>query len=101
NDLAFVNLGKLDQLEIDFAHAGKIVFHNLDIERRNFLQALENVETTAATIALERVRRIRNQLQFAQDELGCDDHAVEEAGFGDVGDAAVDNHAGVENLVAL
>ena len=40
-------------------------------------------------------------MQLAQNELRDDDEAVEESGFGDVGDAAVDNDAGIEDLVAF
>ena len=71
------------------------------MQRSDLLQALQNVETAAAAVTLERVGRIGHQLQFAQDELRRHDHAVEEAGFGDVRDPAVDDDAGVENLVAL
>ena len=44
---------------------------------------------------------VLRELQFAQYELRSDDDAVEKAGFGDVGNAAVDDHAGVEDLVAF
>ena len=40
-------------------------------------------------------------MQLAQHELRNHDDAVEEAGLGDVGDAAVDDDAGIEDLVAL
>ncbi len=40
-------------------------------------------------------------MQLAQHELRNHDDAVEESGLGDVGDAAVDDDAGIENLVAL
>ena len=65
------------------------------------MQALQDVEAAASAIALERVGGVGHQLQLAQYELRGDDDAVEESGFGDVGDAAVDDHAGVEDLVAL
>ena len=52
-------------------------------------------------VALERVGGIGDELQLPQHELRRDDDAVEEAGLGDVCDAAVDDDAGVENLVAF
>ena len=52
-------------------------------------------------LRLSEIGGVGNQLQLAQNELRDDDDAVEEAGLGDVGDAAVDDDAGVENLVAL
>ena len=98
---AFVDLGQFDQLQIHFAHGGEVVFHDLNLQGSDLLQALQDVETAASAVALERVGRIGHQLQFAQHELRGDDDAIEEAGFGDVGDAAVDDDAGIENLVAL
>src|SRR6185437_7875723 len=44
---------------------------------------------------------ICNHLQFVQNELGDDESAVEKAGVGDVGDAAVDDDAGVQNHLIL
>ena len=40
------------------------------------------------------------ELQLLQHELRDDERAVEEPGLADVGDPAVDDHAGVEDLVA-
>jgi hypothetical protein len=40
-------------------------------------------------------------LKLTQDELGDDDGAVDEAGFADVGNAAVDDDAGVEDLEGI
>src|SRR5208282_3444241 len=80
---------------------GKIVLHNLDLKCRHLLEALQNVKAATTTVALQRVSRIRHQLQFPQDELWCHDDAVQEAGFGNVGDAPVDDHTGVEDLVTL
>ena len=45
-----------------------------------------------------RIGGIGHQLQFAQHELRDHQRAVDETGFDDVGDAAVDDDAGVENL---
>ena len=101
DDLAFVQLGQFDQLEIDFTDTGEIIFHDLDIERRDFLQPLQDVETAAASVALERVGGVGHQLQLPQDELRGHDDAIEETGFGDVRDPAVDDDAGIQNLVAF
>ena len=62
---------------------------------------MQDVETAASAIPFQRVGGVGDQLQFAQHELRSDDDAVEESGLGDVGDAAVDDDAGVEDLVAL
>src|SRR5580693_5149245 len=101
DDLAFVDFGQLDQLEIHFADGGEIVFHDLDLQRGHLLQALQNVKAAAAAVALQRVGGIGHELQLAQHELRSNDDPVEEAGFGNVGDAAVNDDAGVENFVTF
>ena len=40
-------------------------------------------------------------MEFAEHELRDHEDAVEKAGFRDIGDAAVDDDAGIENLEAL
>ena len=54
-----------------------------------------------SAVPLHGVRRIGDQLQLTQHELGQHDHAIQEARLGDVRDPAVDDDAGVEDLVAL
>ena len=65
------------------------------------MQALQNVEPTAAAIALKRIGGVGDQLQLAQHKLRRDDDAVEEAGLGNIGNSAVDDNAGVEDLIAF
>src|SRR5208282_2056546 len=101
DDLAFIELGQFNELHIDFANTGEVVFHNLDLDGSSFLETLQNVEAAASAIAFERIGGIGHQLQFTQHELRDHNQAVEEARLGDVGDAAVNNDAGVEDLVNL
>src|SRR5581483_3805877 len=101
DDLAFVHFGEFDQLQVHFADSRKIIFHDLDLEIRDFLQALQNVESPAPPISLERIGGVRHQLQLTQYELRGDDDSIEEAGLSDVSDTAIDDHAGIENFVAL
>ncbi len=98
DDLAVVDLGQFDQLHVHFAHVREVVFHDLHGQVRHLLDALQDVQAAAAAVALHRIGRIGHQLQLAQHELRNHQHAVEETGFGDIGDAAVDDHAGVQNL---
>ena len=44
---------------------------------------------------------VGDELQLLEDELRDDERAVEKAGLADVGDAAVDDDAGVEQAVAF
>src|ERR1019366_5066539 len=101
DDLAFVHLGQFDQFQVHFTHGGEVVFHNLNLQGRDLLDALQDVKAAAAAVALHGVSRVGDQLKFSQYELGNHDHTVQEAGLGDVGDATVDDHARVEDLVAL
>src|SRR5439155_12180813 len=101
DNFTLVQLGQFDQLQVDFPNGRKIVFYNLYLQSSNFLKSLQNVETTPATIALKRIGRIGHQLQLAEHELRNYDHTVKKAGLGNVGNAAIDDHAGVKNFVAL
>ena len=91
---------ELDQLEIDLADLRKIDVRDHHLDAGHLLNLLEDVEPAAAAVALERIGRIGDELQLLQHELRDDERAVDEAGLADVGDAAVDDHARVENLVA-
>ena len=98
DDLAIVDLGQLDQLHVHLANVGKVIFHNLHVEVRHFLDTLQDVEASPAAIALHGVRRIGHKLQLAEHKLRYHQHAVEKTGLGDVGNAAIDDDAGVQNL---
>src|SRR5262249_3445185 len=101
DDLGLVGLGQLDQFEVHLADRRKIVFHDLDRDGHCLLETLQDIQPAAATVALERISRIGHQLQFAQNKLRNHQHAVKETGFGDVSDAPVNDHAGVQDLEAL
>ncbi len=55
HDLAVVNLGQFDQLHVDFGNVGKIVFQNLDVELRHFLDLVEDIKSAAAAVALQGI----------------------------------------------
>jgi len=54
----------------------EIVVSDLDVKMWHLLDALQHFQATAAPLTLERVSRIGNQLQFAQNEARNDDGAV-------------------------
>src|SRR5713226_1803136 len=101
DDFAFIQLGQFDQFQIHFADRGEIIFDDLNLQGRDFLQTLQDVEAAAAPVSFQRVGGVCDQLQFAQHELRSYDDAVEKTGFGDVRDPAVNNDAGIEDLVAF
>jgi hypothetical protein len=78
---------------------GKVDVGDDDLDAGHLLDLLENVEAAAAAVALHRIRGIGDELQFLEDELRNHQRAVDEAGLAEVGDAAIDDHRGVENLV--
>src|ERR1039458_6470360 len=91
-------VGRVVEVGDGIAHVREVFFGDLHGEVRHFLDALQDVEAAAAAVALHGVGRIGHQLQLTQHKLGNHYHAVQEAGFGDVGDAAVDDDTGVQNL---
>src|SRR5689334_2088456 len=62
------------------------------------LNALKDFEAAATALATQAVGRIGDGLQFMKDEPRNKERAIEEVCFADFGDAAVDQHAGVEQL---
>ena len=99
DDLSCQRARQLDQLEIDFLDVGKIDVGDDHVHAGHLLDLLQDVEAAAAAIALHRVRRVGDELQFLQHELRNDQRAVHEAGLAEIGDAAVDDDRRVENLV--
>ena len=79
----------------------KVLLDDLHVEVGHFLDALEDIQAAPAAVALHGIGGIGDKLQLPQNELRDYQHAVEEAGFGDIGDAAVDDHRGVQNLERL
>src|SRR5579884_323712 len=100
NDLANIEARQLDQLHVDFADVGKVILDDLHLKLRQFLDALQDVQAAAAAVAFQGIGGIGDQLQLTQHELRDYQRAVEEAGFDDVGDTAVDDDAGIENFKA-
>ena len=101
DDFAFVDFRQLDQFQVDLTHGREIILNDLNLERGHFLEALENIQPAATAVALQRVGGIGHQLKLAQHKLRRNNDAIEESGLGNVGNPAVDDDAGVENLVAF
>src|SRR6476646_7004668 len=96
HDSAVVDLGQLNQFEIDLRHIRKIILNDLDIEVRHFGDALQNVQTATAAVAFHGVGGIRHQLKLAQHEAGNYQSAFDKSRLGNVGDATVDDHARIQ-----
>ena len=98
HDFGLPALGDLKQLQVHFAHLGGIVRSRSEADSRRLLQPLHDVETTASAVAPDGIGGISHHLQFAQNELRNQEHSLEKPRFGDIRDAAVDEHAGVKEL---
>jgi hypothetical protein len=77
-------------------HVGEISFADLDC--RELLQAAEDVEAPAAASSLERVDRIGDCLQLAQNEARNDQLALEESALDNFNDPSVHDRRGVDQL---
>ena len=51
-----------------------------------------------AAIAFQRIGGIGDQLQFSQNKLRDSQSAVDESGLRNIGDSAVDNHTGIQDV---
>ena len=69
---------------------------NADFRVRVALKAVEHFESAAAAGAFDGVGGIGNLLNFLQHKTGHDDQALQKAGFNQIGDAPVNDDAGVE-----
>ena len=93
--------GQFDEFLIHGQAAWKILVEDAEIEPRHFLEAFNDFEATTAALALQAIGRIGNLLKLVQDESGNSEGAVEEMSFTNIGDATVDQGAGIEKLHGL
>src|SRR5262245_17329493 len=101
HDLRVELLGEFDQLHVHFANLWIVIFNKLDGDSSHLLNSLQNVEPSPAAITLQRIGGVSHLLQFAQDKVRNYKNSVKKAGFANVGDTAVDDHASIENFVGL
>src|SRR5439155_9675429 len=71
---------------------------DLEIDALVIAQAIEDVESAATTGPPQLVAGIGDRLQLGQHESRHDELVVEDVRLDQVGDAAVDHHAGVEDV---
>ena len=56
---------QLDQLQVDFPHLGEVHVRHDDLDAGHLLDLLQDVEAAAAAVALHRIGRVGDVLQFA------------------------------------
>src|SRR5205823_10089943 len=62
DDLGLIHFCQFNQFQVNFADGGKIILDNLDIDGSDLLHFLQDVEAPAATVALQGIGGVRNQL---------------------------------------
>src|SRR5262249_9220163 len=76
-----------------------IVFNQLYGDSRHFLNPLQDIQPPPSSVPLERVGGVRDLLKFAKYEMRRHQDSIQKTGLANVGDTAVDNHAGIQNFV--
>lgn len=92
---------ELEELGIDFLFLGEIHVMHAHFAARVLADAVQHVEAASAARPADGVLRIGNELQLAKNELRHHNDAFDEAAFNEIGDAAIDNHAGIEHDLVL
>jgi hypothetical protein len=100
DDLSLQRAGEFDQFQVYFADFRVVGVGNRHLDPGHLLNLLQDVEAAPAPISFHRISRVGDKLQFFEDELRDDQRAVHESGVAQIGDAAVDDHGRIQNLVA-
>src|SRR5271169_1370869 len=98
DDLRVDILRQFDQFEIDFADLRIIILDDLNGEQGITLHTLEDVESAAPSLTFGAVLGIGHHLQLAKYELRDNERAFEEACLSHIGNAAVNDSAGIQHL---
>ena len=85
-----------DELGVHFLFLGKIAVVDADFDVGVALDAIEHFESAPAAGAFDGIGGIGDLLEFPEHKARHDDQAFEEMGFNQVGDAPVNDDAGVE-----
>src|SRR5207244_11149333 len=85
-----------DQLRSDFGLIREIPIVDFYFIAVIALNAVEHLQSAAAARAFYCITGVGNDLQFFQDKAGHDNNSLEEIGFNQVGDPAINDDAGVE-----
>ena len=86
-------------MTIHLVDAGDLDLCDLEPDAGQPLEPCEHLEPPLAPVALPRIGRVGDPLELAQHEAGHDQGAIEEPTPTNVGDPAIDDRRGVEDLV--
>ena len=85
-----------DELHVYLCHVRDVIVDELDVDQWLLLQKIEHLQPPAATISAQGVTGVGDVLQLGQHKMGHHHMVAEKPSLGDVHDATVDDHAGVE-----
>src|SRR5207302_1844161 len=85
-----------NQFGIYFRLVGKIAIVDFYFVARIALDAVEHLQPAPAPSALDPIARVGNHLQFLQNEARHHDDSFQEVSFNQVGDAPIDDYAGIQ-----
>ena len=85
-----------NQLAVNFFFVGEIAVVDFDFVARIALDAVEHFEAVTSTSPFDGVRRVGDLLKLIQNKTRNNNEALDEIGFDEVGDAAIDNGASVQ-----
>jgi hypothetical protein len=88
--------GKADEFAVDSSFVREIAVVDFDLVGRVFLDAAEDFESATSASALDGIFGVGDLLKFFKHEARNDNDALQEIGFDKVGDATIDDDAGVE-----
>ena len=81
--------GKLDEFAVNFIRSIGIIFDDADFKSLHLLDALQDFESAAPALTTQAVGGVSDHLQLVQDELRNQQRTIEEMGFADIRDPAV------------
>ena len=85
-----------DEFGVHFLFLGKIAVVDADLDAGVALDAVEHFQSAPAAGALDGIGGIGDLLDFPEHKPRHDDQALEEMGFNQIGDPAVNDDAGIE-----
>ena len=89
---------QLDKFVIHVPGLRNVFLQNPHIHLWHLLNLLQYLEPAPSALTLQRIRRIGDHLQLVQHELRHSENTFEELRIAYIGDAAVDQNAGVQKL---
>ena len=92
--------GEQYQLIVHLGHAVDVVIDDPHRGPAALLELAQNLQAAPAPVATQHLGRVGHVLELVQHEPWHEHRALDEARLADVEDAAIDDHAGIEQDLA-